>query len=224
MIRYLTFGLAAQRKKSKASRSRSSTAEIDTKPVIPDSEGEDEIGECIVVNPIPDVQACDLAPAARGEKSGLFSASRWISALPGIGTLFSPNRTAFNPITEVPPVHPHSGVQPLSQSESPDNASSKKRKSTATLKRSYSEPQFAYTGPLVTRSGRTRSQHVAPTLSQSKRQKLSQTKSVPVVVIDSDDDEEDPLLLSPASARKHDTEEKAKLEEKARLARESQDC
>lgn len=68
-------------------------------------------------------------PQPRGEKSGLFSATRWISHLPGLGGLFSPNRQAFPATTTSPP-------------EMEGEASGRKRK-TPTFGRSYSEPQLA---------------------------------------------------------------------------------
>lgn len=184
--------------------------------MIPDSEGDDEIADCIVIAP----DTSSYAPAPRGERSGLFSASRWISALPGIGTLFSPNRTTFAPITETPiPV-----TQTQTQSQSPETSGStgRKRKTPTQLTRSISEPQVV-TGT-VTRSGRTRSQITTPAMGrQTKRQRISQTRSEPVIVIESDD-EEDPLLLSPESARQRHAEERAEREERERIERETLDC
>lgn len=178
------------------------------------------MGDCIVVAP----EADDIGPAPRGERAGLFSASRWISALPGIGTLFSPNRTTFPPVAETPIAM--SASQPQTHSQSPENSGStgRKRKTPTQLARSYSEPQLA-TGT-VTRSARTRSQNANATPAvgrSSKRQRLSQTRSEPVVVIESDDDEEDPLLLSPESARRRQAEERAEREERERAEREALD-
>ena len=177
-----------------------------------------------------DAESVDLEPAPRGERSGLFSASRWISALPGIGTLFSPNRASFPPasaaVAETPisaqVVTRHPSVQ--TQSQSPENSGStgRKRKTPTQLTRSRSDPQLASGG--TTRSGRTRSQIATPsTKRQNKRQKVAETRSEPIIFIDSDD-EEDPLLLSPESARQRQAEEQAELERQDRLAREAQDC
>lgn len=184
------------RKKSRSSRSRSSTADVDPEtsltPVPPVAiEGVIKGGSPQTM-PVPQVTAADEefeedpmpVPSQRGEKSGLFSATRWMSVLPGIGGLFSPNRSAF-PTTSAQ----HHTNQSQSPPEVAGAGSSSRKRKTPTFGRSYSEPQ------LVTASaGRT-------PRSSAKRPRVSE-----VIYID-DSDDEDPLLLSPESARQRQMEQ-----------------
>lgn len=220
--RYKTDGRSgSSRKQAKTARSRSSTAEADVKPtVVACTDDEDEVGDCIVVveggtssaRPKSRTLSGVSSAPVQGDRGGLFSASRWISALPGIGNLFSPNRGTHEPV----PRDDHSAhVEDVSPAAT---ASGRKRKTPTQLTRSYSEPQLAGSASAA-RSARTRSQGSLPgsVTGTAKRAKLSQNKSAPVIIVDSDDEEEDPLLLSPESARQKQVEEMA-----ARQSREAQ--
>lgn len=217
------------RKKSRTPRSRSSTAELDVKPDLISGaaeEEDDQPGDCIVAIPSPqttrDVRAVsyDLKPAPRrGEagKSGFItSASRWMSRLPALGTLFSPSRHGYDLTGEHEDVNANQEVDDTTPKDS-----GRKRKGAPQLGRSYSQPELGASAPAPTstRSVRRKTAIVrenTPAVTRSsrssKRTKVGSTQSEPVIVV-IESDGEDELLLSPESAKQRKAEERRALSE-----------
>jgi hypothetical protein len=202
------------RKKSRTPRSRSSTAELDVKPAVPETaeENVEEPGDCIVaVNPDSLVVSYDLKPAPRRDAAGkagfISSASRWMSRLPALGTLFSPSRHGFDITGE------HEDVNEQDHDPS-TKESSRRRKSTPQLLRTQSQSELGASSShkrktLVTRDDS--SSLGSRSSRSSKRLKVGITQSEPIVVVESDG--EDELLLSPETARQRRAEEQKAMRE-----------
>jgi hypothetical protein len=200
---------SSARHSSKASRSRSSTAELDVKPsIVTGSYDETEIVAARPQKPVRlgskalyELQLPQTRDAA-GKASFIASASKWMSRLPTLGGLFSPSRPTFD----------GDDNDDIEEEEEQDQEQSpavvgRKRKIPHQLGRSHSQPELGATTrttradkrqtPLSRSSSQTRS---------SKRSKMNHIQADSVIVI-MDSDEEDELILSPETAKQRKAEE-----------------